>query len=335
MDLTTRYLGLELRNPLVASASPLSHTLEGIRRLADGGVAAVVLHSLFEEEIEHEAARHAALASAGADSFAESLTYFPEPTEARAGYRHLSLLERARSAVDVPVMASVNGATVGGWTRFARSLADAGAAAIELNISPFTADPHVSGREVEERHLEILGLVKQAVEVPVAVKLHPYFSSMANMVPRLDAAGADGLVLFNRFLFPDVDAEDLAVTVSVSLSQPADARLARTWIALLHRHCRVSLAASGGVEGPHDVAGYLLAGADVVMSTSALLRHGPAHATVLLDGLVAWMAAKGFVGLDQVRGLLAADPDTAEHAGLRAEYVAAMRAANVNAAGPW
>jgi len=335
MDLTTHYLGLVLRNPLVASASPLSHTLEGVRQLAEGGVAAVVLHSLFEEEIEHEAARQAALAGAGADSVAESLSYFPQLPDARAGYRHLSLLERARSTVDVPVMASVNGATVGGWTGFARSLADAGASAIELNISPFSADPQVSGAALEERYLEILALVKQAVQVPVAVKLHPYFTSTANMVQRLEEAGADGLVLFNRFLFPDVHAQDLSVTLSVGLSRPADARLARTWIALLHRRRRVSLAASSGVEGPEDVAAYLLAGADVVMSTSALLRHGPAHATVLLDGLVAWMAAKGFAGLDQVRGLLAEDPGTAESGGARVGYVAAMRAANARTVGPW
>ncbi len=334
-DLTTGYLGLALRNPLVASASPLSHTVDGVRRLADGGVAAVVLHSLFEEEIEDGAARHASLAEAGTDSFAESLSYFPSVPDLAPGSQHLSLLERAARSVDVPVIASLNGATAGGWTSFARRLQDAGAAAIELNISPFVTGPDVSGRDVEERHLEILGLVKQAVHVPVAVKLHPYFSSMADMARRLEDAGADGLVLFNRFLAPDIDARRLAVSLAVGLSHPADGRLARVWIALLRRQLHMALAASTGVDGPEDVATYLLAGADVVMTTSALLRHGPSHAAALLDGLAAWMAASGFTDVGQLRGLLAVQADGGDGTGPRSGYVAALRAANASTAGPW
>ncbi|MDA8274870.1 MAG: dihydroorotate dehydrogenase-like protein [Actinomycetota bacterium] len=334
-DLTTGYLGFALRNPLVASASPLSHTVDGVRRLVDGGVAAVVLHSLFEEELEDEAARHASLAEAGADSFAESLSYFPPLPDLAHGRQHLDLVERAVRAVDVPVIASINGATAGGWTGFARRLQDAGAAAIELNIAPFATDPDVSGRDVEARHVDILGLVKQAVQVPVVVKLHPYFSSMADMARRLEDAGADGLVLFNRFLAPDIDARRLAVSMAVGLSEPADGRLARTWIALLRRQRRMALAASTGVEGPEDVATYLLAGADVVMTTSSLLRHGPSHAAALLDGLAAWMAACGFTDVGQLRGLLAAQPVAGDGTGPRSGYVAALRAANANMAGPW
>jgi dihydroorotate dehydrogenase (fumarate) len=206
MDLSTRYLGLALRNPLVASASPISNTLDGVRRLADAGVGAVVLFSLFEEQLRREAERSARLADAGTDSFAESLSYFPAGADSYAGpRRYLSLLERAAAAVDIPVIGSLNGVTPGGWTSYARAIQDAGAAAIELNIYYLPGDPHTSGREVEQRHIDILCRVKDAVTVPVAVKLGPHFSSFGEIALRLDAAGADGLVLFNRFLQPDID----------------------------------------------------------------------------------------------------------------------------------
>lgn len=336
MDLSTSYLGLELRNPLVASASPLSHTVDGVRRLAEGGVGAVVLHSLFEEELNAESERHAALAEAGTESFAEALSYFPEPPARAAGPSwYLSLLERASSSVEVPVIASLNGASAGGWTGHARQLQDAGAAAIELNLYSSPADPGASGRDIEERHVEILGLVKAAVEVPVAVKLSPYYSSVGEMARRLAGVGADGLVLFNRFLHPDIDPETLRVVPGVGLSHPAESRLPRTWIALLRRRLGVSLAASTGVESPDDVANYLLAGADAVMSASALLRHGPGHARVLLEGLTAWMARKGFATLGEVRAKLAVPPEIDEAAAERAGYFVALRAANATAHQPW
>jgi dihydroorotate dehydrogenase (fumarate) len=212
---------------------------------------------------------------------------------------------------------------------------DAGAAAIELNIYYLPGDPGVSGREVEQRHLEVLERVKLAVSVPVAVKLTPYFSSAGEIALRLDEAGADGLVLFNRFLQPDIDPEKLAVLPRVNFSSPADARVARTWIALLHGRVRASLAATSGVEVPTDLARYLLAGADVVMTTSALLRHGPDYASELLGGLTAWMSRKGFDDLARVRGLLAVPPETDAAAYERAGYVTAMRAANAGAYNPW
>jgi dihydroorotate dehydrogenase (fumarate) len=336
MELATEYLGLALRNPLVASASPLSQTVDGVQRLADGGVGAVVLYSLFEEQLRREAALNARLADAGTESFPESLSYFPAEAEEEPGpRRYLSLLERAAAAVDIPVIASLNGVTPGGWTDYARAMQDAGAAAIELNIYYLPGDPHIAGRDVEQRYVDVLARVKDAVSVPVAVKLSPYFSSVGEMALRLDEAGADGLVLFNRFLQPDVDPETLAVVSGVGLSTLAEARLPRTWIALLHGRVRAALAATTGVEGPADVAKYLLAGADVVMTASALLRHGPEHAAVLLDGLSDWMARKGFETVDELRGLLSAAPggDAAERE--RAGYVNAMRAANASPYGSW
>jgi dihydroorotate dehydrogenase (fumarate) len=329
MDLSTRYMGLALRNPLVASASPLSTTVDGVRRLAEAGVGAVVLYSLFEEQLTREAARNAELADAGTESFAESLSYFPVAAEEEPGPRHyLSLLERAAGAVDIPVIGSLNGVTPSGWTEHARAMQDAGAAAVELNIYYLPGDPRIPGRDVEERHIDILTRVKDAVGIPVAVKLSPYFSSTGEMALRLDEAGADALVLFNRFLQPDIDAESLTVVPKVGLSNPEEARLPRTWIALLHGRVQASLAATTGVETSTDVAKYLLAGADVVMTATALLRHGPEYAAVLLDDLSAWMARKGFAALDDVRGLLAVPPETDQELHERAGYVGAMRRAN-------
>ena len=340
MDLSTSYLGLALRNPLVASASPLSNTLDGVRRLAGAGVGGIVLYSLFEEQLRREAELNARLADAGSESFAESLSYFPAvaaetgAAEEAGPRRYLSLLERAAAAVEVPVIGSLNGVTPGGWTSYARAMQDAGAAAIELNIYYLPGDPRTSGRDVEQRHIDILRAVKAAVTVPVAVKLSPHFSSTGEIALRLDQAGADGLVLFNRFLQPDIDPEIIAVVPAVDLSSPAEARLPRTWISILHRRVSASLAATTGVEGPADVVKYLLAGADVVMTASALLRHGPQHAAVLLDGLSEWMLRKGYTCVSEVRGMLAVPADADQTAYERAGYVRALQAAN-NAEGPW
>jgi len=333
MDLSTCYLGLPLRNPLVASASPLSNTLDGVRRLADAGVGAVVLFSLFEEQLRQERERNARLADAGADSFAESLSYFPAGADNDTGpRRYLNLIERAAKTVDIPVIASLNGTTRGGWTYYARAMQEAGAAAIEVNIYYIASNPRLTGQEVEQRHVDILGQVKDVVSVPVAVKLGPQFSSPGEIAVRLDKAGADGLVLFNRFLQPDIDTETLAVLPGAGLSSPAEARLPRTWISLLRRQVRASLAGTSGVEEPADVVKYLLAGADVVMTASALIRHGPEHAAVLLDGLSDWMARKGYASVGDLRGLLAVPAETDQAAYERAGYVRALRGAN---GAPW
>jgi dihydroorotate dehydrogenase (fumarate) len=336
MELTTRYLGLELKNPLVASASPLSKTVDGVRHLVDAGVGAVVLYSLFEEQVRREAEENARLAAAGTESFAESLSYFPQAADEDHGpRRYLSLLERAAAAVSVPVIGSINGSTPGNWAGYARSMQDSGAAAIELNIYYLPGDPHVSGRDVEQRHVDILECVKEAVTVPVAVKLSPYFSATAEMARRLDLAGADGLVLFNRFLQPDIDPETLAVDPGVSLSRANEARLPLTWITLLHGRIGASLAATTGVEGSKELIKYLLAGADVVMTASALMRHGPDYAAVMLDGLCRWMRHKGYTAVDDFRGLLAVPIGADEAAHERGDYVSALRRANSADVGPW
>jgi dihydroorotate dehydrogenase (fumarate) len=334
MDLSCRYLGLELRNPLVASASPIAGGLDGIVRLAHAGLAAVVLPSLFEEELRHEAAQDAAAWTAGSDSFAESLSYFPHVADLEPHpRRYLSLVERASAAVRVPVIPSLNCVTATGWTSYANALEQAGAAAIELNIYDLPTDPPahlpfpLHGREVEDQHVEIVAAVKAAVGIPVAVKLSPYYSSVGEMALRFDRAGADGLVLFNRFLRPDIDPERLAVTTGFGLSSPADGRLPRAWISRLAGRVSASLAASGGVDNSADVAAHLLAGADVVMTTSALLRHHPEHAFVLLSGLDDWLARKGFTSMAEARGLLASS-GWAAAAEDRAGYVSSLRAAD-------
>ena len=328
-DLSTTYMGLQLRNPLVASPSPLSYTYDGMARLADGGVGALVMYSLFEEELREEQAHVAKLVDGPAESFPEALDYVPDVAKEGPGaHTYLRLLERAAGRLDIPVMGSLNGVSPTGWTANARAMQDAGASAIELNVYYLPGAPTVNGREVEQRHLEVLAAVKQAVSVPVAVKLSPYFSSPGEMALALDRAGADALVLFNRFLQPDIDPEELAIDPRVRLSQPSEGRLPRVWISLLRRSVKASLAATSGVETPGDVGRYLLAGADVVMTTSALLRHGPGYAEHLMDGLADWMGRKGFRTVDDLRGLLSAPAGSDQDAYQRAGYVSAMRAAN-------
>ena len=335
MDLSTSYLGLALRNPLVASASPLSQSVDRVRAIADAGVGAVVMYSLFEEDVHREQLRDLAVTEAYEDSFGEAMSFFPRvpsgaggaQSDTRGATRYLRLLEQCAHAVDVPVIASLNGSTTGGWTGFARSMQDAGAAAVELNVYLVPGDPHTSGRAVEDHHVEILQQVRDAVSVPVAVKLSPHFSSTGEMAMRLDQAGASGLVLFNRFLQPDVDPETLAVTTGVALSVPSEARLPRTWIAILRGHVTASLAATTGVAEAEDVVSYLLAGADVVMTASALLRHGVGHAGVMLAGLEDWMRRKGFATVGDFRGLLAVPAGVDQAAYERAGYVAALEKA--------
>lgn len=329
MDLSTSYLGLRLRNPLVASASPMTRSVNGIRKLAAAGIGAVVLPSLFEEQLRKEQAHDDALTESATNAFSEALTFFPAGYSGLPGrpQRYLDLVERAAGVVDVPVIASLNGSTPGGWEDFARSLQEAGAAAIEINVYFVPGDPHVTGREVEETHVAILQRVRSVVSIPVAVKLSPHFSSPGEMALRLDDAGADGLVLFNRFQQPDIDVETLAVHPAAGLSRPDDARPARTWIAILRGHVVCSLAATTGVDEWDDVAKYLLSGADVVMTASALMRHGVDHVRVLLDGLQEWMARKGFTSLEEVRGLLAVPRGVDATAYERAGYVSALERA--------
>jgi dihydroorotate dehydrogenase (fumarate) len=322
MDLTTQYMGLTLKHPIVASASPISSNLDGIKRLEDGGAAAIVMASLFEEQFRHENEAVSYLMESGSQSFAESLNYFPDLDDDQAGPEaYLNTLRQAVEATHVPIIASLNCVTGQGWIDYARQLQQAGAKGIELNIYSVQADVNVSGDEVERRYLEILKAVKDTVTIPVALKLSPFFSSMGHMAKSLDAAGADALVLFNRFYQPDIDIVDLEVAPSLSLSSAGEIRLPLLWIALLYGKVRASLGATRGVESADEVIKYLLAGADVVMTTSALLRHGPKYLGTLLSGLEQWMENRGFTAASQVRGAMSRDKIANPAAFERANYI--------------
>ncbi len=313
MDLKTSYMGLELRNPLVASASPLSEDVANIKRLEDAGAAAVVMFSLFEEQIRYEEEAMTHLTSYGAESFGEALSYFPEVEDFQFGAeQYLDLIRRARDAVDIPVIASLNGLTNEGWIDYAKRMEEAGASAIELNVFYIPANIETTGREVEERYVEILRRVKGAVAIPVALKLSPFFSAFGNMARRLDEAGADALVLFNRFYQPDFDIDRLEVSLSLGLSEPSEIRLPLTWIALLHGRVRASLAATRGVHSATEIIKYVMAGADAVMTTSALLKNGISYAGRLLHDVEEWMEARGYASIEQMKGSMSeqnvADP---------------------------
>ncbi|MDO5630185.1 MAG: dihydroorotate dehydrogenase-like protein [Mobilicoccus sp.] len=329
MDLATSYLGLPLEHPVVASAGPLTQNVEGVVALAEGGAAAIVLHSLFEEQIRRETARDIMLEESVEEFYAESLSFFPsvDRSDDAPAYRYLNLLERAAGAVDVPIIASLNGSDMGGWTRYARRLQDSGAAAIELNIYLVVGDVSTPARDVEDSHVEIVQSVRDSVDIPVAVKLSPYASSFGELALRVDQAGADGLVLFNRWIQPDVDIETVTVGTGIELSSPSEGRLSRTWIASLRGRVEADLAGTSGVESADDVVKYLLAGADVVMTTSSLVRHGPAHARTLVEGLRGWLDRKGFASIADARGLLAVPADVDPHERGRSGYVAALEKA--------
>jgi dihydroorotate dehydrogenase (fumarate) len=291
--LATSYLGLDLRNPLIASASPLTLDVGNIRALEDAGAAAVVLPSVFEEQIEMEEAELEAAFGAGADSFAEATTYMPAIPGRGGPHRTLEIIRRARAAVDIPVIASLNGITASGWTSYAAELEEAGASAIELNVYFVPTDVTLSGTDVEAHYLDVLRAVKQAVTIPVAMKLSPFFSSPANMIRSLDAAGADGFVLFNRFYQPDIDLTTMRMLRDLTLSHPSEVRAPLLWIGVLAGTLNGSIAASRGVETAEQVVKYLLVGADAVMTTSSLLRHGLGHMATLVEGLSEWLEARG------------------------------------------
>jgi len=327
MDLSTDYLGLRLNSPLVASASPLNRDLGNLRQLEDCGAGAVVLPSVFEEQIAQEQEMLEALIDHGAETYGEAQSYFP----ARAAYAfdsesHLELVEQAAQALSMPVIASLNGVTDAGWIDYARDLEAAGAAAIELNIFLVPSDPTVSGAEVEKRYVETVAAVTGAVQIPVAVKIGPYFSSPGHMAGQLVQAGAGGLVLFNRFYEPDIDPATLTVAPSLELSHPYEARLPLLWIGVLAgRSGGASLAATTGVEAPEDVVKYLLAGADVVMTTAALLRHGVGHMRTLVKGLEAWLSARGLSSPAEIRGRMSHGNVDEPEAYERANYIRVLQ----------
>jgi dihydroorotate dehydrogenase (fumarate) len=304
-DLTTRYLGLELKNPLVVAACPLTGQVESVCRVADAGAAAVVLPSLFEEQLEHDQMAIHRFCESGADSFPEALSYFPELDDYNTGPDpYLQLISGAKKAVPVPVIASLNGTSRGGWVRYARQIEEAGADALELNIYFVCTERYITGEQLEARYVELVAAVRDAVSIPLAVKIGPFFSSLPNMASRLVQAGADGLVLFNRFLQPDIDLETLQVVPKLVLSTSDELRLPLRWIAILRASFDVSLAATTGVHTAEDVLKLLLTGADVTMVASALYRHGPEHIRTLLDGVRAWLEAKEYRSVAQMKGSL-------------------------------
>ena len=304
MDLTTQYLGLTLKSPLVVgAAAPLTEDLNNIRALEDAGAAAIVLHSLFEEQIRRERLELHHHMEYGTESFAEALTYFPEPGIFHVGTdAYLDHIRKAKAMVAMPIIASLNGFTIGGWTDYAQQMQEAGADAIELNIYWIPTDFDMSGTDVEQHYIEVLRAVKSTVQIPVAVKLSPYFSNMANMAKRLCEAGADGLVLFNRFYEPDIDIEELEVAPNLILSAPGDMRLPLNWIGILYRRLHMSLAATSGISKAEDVIKMLMAGADVTMLVATLLRHGIGHLKTIEADLVSWLEEHEYDTLDTLRG---------------------------------
>jgi dihydroorotate dehydrogenase (fumarate) len=326
IDLRTRYLGLNLRNPLVAAASPMTAQVDSLERLQDAGAAAVVLPSLFEEQIEHEEMATHDLMLYGSEVSPEARGFFPEMVSAATGIdKYLRLIEQAKRSLAIPVIASLNGHTSGGWTHYARQFEAAGADAVELNVYFLATGLDDTAAAVEQRYIDLVASVREHLRVPMAVKVAPYFSAFANMARRLVATGAGGLVLFNRFVQPDIMLDELEVAPHLVLSTSDELRLALRWIAILHGRVDASLAATGGAHSAEDVIKLLLAGADCVMLASSLLKKGPAHLGALLAGIERWMADREYSSVKQMRGSLSqlACPDPAAFE--RANYMKALK----------
>jgi dihydroorotate dehydrogenase (fumarate) len=331
VDLSTKYLGIPIANPLLAAASPVTANLESLQQLEAAGVAAVVLPSLFAEQIEQEEAQVHKLYEHQTESFAEALDYFPEMVYHPPGAeQYLSLVAQAKQALNIPVIASLNGTSVGTWTRYAQAIQDAGADALELNIFFVPTDARQTAKEVERRYIELVASVRQSTTLPLAVKVGPFFSSMPGVARELVDAGAQGLVLFNRYLEPDVDIEQLAINPNLVLSDRHELRLPLRWIATLRDQLDVSLAASGGAHFSEDVIKALLAGADVVMAAAALIRYGPSWLTTILDEVRHWLANKEYESVQQIKGSMSVHNYSDPRAYLRANYMRALTSYSTN-----
>jgi len=342
VDLRTRYLGLELRSPLVASASPITGDPGIARQLEDAGAAAIVLPSLFEEEIVHDELALDRSLDAGAEQFAEALGYFPTMGENQGvGDRYLAALERIKAGAAIPVIASLNATTPGGWVRYAKRMQDAGADALELNLYHLATDPMRSAGDVEAADLDMIGEVSASLTIPLAVKLSPYYSSFANFATRVADAGADGLVLFNRFYQPDLDLETLDVQVKLDLSQPWELRLPLRWIAILRPQLRadLSFAATSGIASGTDALKALMVGADVTMMTSALLRQGPGHLRRVEAEMRHWMTEHEYESVEQLKGSVSqaagADPAAFERANYRRTLHSWSSPERLDPVAPW
>jgi len=326
MDLTTTYLGLTLRTPLVPSASPLSEEIDNIRRMEDAGASAVVLYSLFEEQLvldRYELHHHL---TEGTESFAEALTYFPEPTEYHLGPEdYLEHIRKAKQAVAIPIIASLNGTSLGGWTSYAKQMQAAGADALELNVYYIATDVQQTAEQVEQTYVDILQAVRSAVTIPVALKIGPFFSNMARMARRLDEAGANALVLFNRFYQPDIDLEALEVRPRVLLSTPQAMRLPLTWIGILYGRIRADMAATSGVHEAQDALKLLMVGANVTMLCSVLLQRGIEHIRTIEQGIREWMEVHEYRSVQQMRGSMSQQNVADASAFERAHYISSLQ----------
>jgi dihydroorotate dehydrogenase (fumarate) len=325
MDLRTKYMGMTLKSPLVVAASPLSKTLDGIKKIEDAGASAFVMYSLFEEQIEFEQKELLFHTTEGTEAFAEATSYFPNFDEFNLGpQEYLNHIRKAKESVGIPVIASLNGKTTGGWTDYAKQMQEAGADGIELNIYNIPTNMNMTGAEIENNYIEILKAVKSAVSIPVALKLSPFFSNFANMAKRFDDAGADALVLFNRFYQPDINLDELEVQPHIILSNPTDLRLPMRWIAILKGKITADIAATRGIHYGEDVIKMLLVGANVTMLCSALLRYGIDHIKDVEEEVIEWMEEREYESVMQLQGSMSqmnvTDPSSFE----RAQYMRAL-----------
>jgi len=322
IDLSTQYLGLTLKNPLVVSASPLGQHIDNIRRMEDAGASAVVLHSLFEEQLTLESRELDRFLSEGTESFAEALSYFPDMNDYRLGPEgYLQHIQQAKAAVKIPIIASLNGVSAGGWAKYAKNMEEAGADALELNIYYVATHADLTGSDVEQMYIDLVSQVKETARIPVAVKLGPYFTSVANLAQKLDAARADALVLFNRFYQPDFDLENLEVVPNLTLSTPYELLLRLHWVAILYGHIRADLAITGGVHSAHDVLKAMMAGAKVAMMTSVLLKEGIDHLKTIHADLLNWMEEHEYDSIRQMQGSLSQQKVAEPAAFVRANYM--------------
>ncbi len=325
MDLSTIYMGLKLKNPIVASASPLSESVDSVKALEDAGTSAVVVYSLFEEQITHESGELDHYLTYGAESYAEALSYFPQPDEFRTGpYEYLDHIAKLKKSVNIPIIGSLNGVSTGGWVKYAKNIEEAGADALELNIYYIPTSPQLTSAEIETMYVDTLKAVKSNTKIPVAVKLSPYFTSMANLASQLDKAGANGLVLFNRFYQPDFDLSNLSVVPNLVLSNNWEMRLPLRWISILYGKINASLAATSGIQSAADVIKMTMAGADVSMICSEILRNGRKRVTEILTDLQNWMEENEYPSIEYMKGSMSQKSVEEPAAFERANYMKAL-----------
>jgi dihydroorotate dehydrogenase (fumarate) len=330
MDLTTTYMGLKLKNPIVPSASPLSQNVDTVKAMEDAGASAIVVYSLFEEQITHESGELDHYLTHGTESYAEALSYFPEQKQYNLGpYEYLDHIAKLKKTVDIPVIGSLNGVSTGGWVKYAKNIEQAGADALELNVYYVATDPNLSSTGIENMYIDVLKGVKKNLKIPVAIKLSPFFSSMSNMAVKLDQAGADALVLFNRFYQPDFDLEKLEVVPNLLLSTNWEMRLPLRWIAILYNNIKASLGATSGIHSHTDVIKVIMAGADVAMMASELLLNGINRIKKIQEGMEQWMNENEYSSLEMMKGSMSQKKIAQPAAFERANYMKTLQSYKV------